>query len=838
MLWLTISCIFIVHYHNMRRNCCLLTLSLLLFSFLHAQYFKISGRITNTKLEPLALVTIQVKDFHTGTLTKEDGTYELRIEEGKYDIVVSMLGYKAQVLTLAITRDYIQNIILEEDEMKNLSEVIVRGKSKDKSEEIIRTVIRQKEQILAAAGAYSCNVYIKATQEDSSSKKRRKKISLTDTSHQKSKDEDLEQMAMAEISLRYDHETASRVKEERTGVIQRGNPESLFYLSLTEGDFNLYNNLLRAPVLSDVPFLSPVSYSGLVAYKYKMISIKQEGSRKIYTIGIKPKQLSNVTVEGEITIIDSAWAILASRFKLPGYHIPEYDLFEVSQQYSFVKNKAWMITRQHFTYASKSGKAKSSGETIVSYNGFELNKTFPKKYFGTEVSITTEEAYERDSSFWQKTRTEPLTTKEVRFINYKDSIYRVTHTIAYLDSMEKVINKVTWKKLLLFGQTIYNREKERTWHLPAITSLYDPFQFGGTRISASVFYLKTYKSKKNIDANASISYGFRNRDVNGSAGLNRMYNPFNRGFYQVEIEREFEYIFEGDAWINMLKRNNFYLNNSIGLGHGLELSNGLFLYSNFDLALRRSVAGYKTNDKVDSLFGDILDDNRAVAFEPYNATYGKLTLKYTPGQRYIREPKEKIILGSAWPTFYVTWRKGIPGLVKSKVNFDYLEFGMEQELKLGIMGVSKYNIKTGSFLNTKDLRLVDYQFQRRGDPLLFMNPNEAFQSLDSTFPVFKRFYQGHYVHEFNGAILNKIPLLKKMQLREMAGAGFLIAPEKKLRYAEVFAGIERVFKWPFSPLAKFKLGIYIIGSAANQFNNPLQIKIGITSWDKKRNKWI
>jgi len=39
-------------------------------------------------------------------------------------------------------------------------------------------------------------------------------------------------------------------------------------------------------------------------------------------------------------------------------------------------------------------------------------------------------------------------------------------------------------------------------------------------------------------------------------------------------------------------------------------------------------------------------------------------------------------------------------------------------------------------------------------------------------------------------------------------------------------------------LAKFKVGVYIIGSAANQFRNPVQLKIGITSWDKKRNKWI
>jgi hypothetical protein len=820
----------------MHRNYCLLSIAILLSPLLHAQFFTISGKVTNNKLEALALVSIQVKGLPVGAVTKEDGTYQFKLEEGTYEIAVTMVGFKPLVITLPVSKNYIQNFILEPDETKNLSEVIVRGKAKDRSEEIIRQVIRHKDGLLAAAGAYSCNVYIKSVQEDSSARRNKKgKKPLPDSLLLRNAD--LQKMAMAEVTLRYDHETDNRVKEERTGVVKRGDPASLFYLSLTEGNFNLYNNLLKIPALSDVPFLSPVSYSGLLAYKYKMVNIKQQGNRKIYTISIKPKQLSNVTVEGELTIIDSAWVILDANFTLPNYHIPEYDHFEVSQHYSFVNDSAWMITRQQFVYYAKSNKRKLSGQTVVSYNDFELNKSFPRKHFGVEVSATSQEAYDRDSLFWQRARTEPLTAKEIRFIHYRDSIHRVITSKPYLDSIDKRTNKFTWKKLLFTGQTIYTREKERTWHLPPVIALYQPLQFGGTRVSAGVFYNKRYKSKKTITLYTNLSYGFRNKDINGSIRFHRMYNPFNHGFYSIDLGRDFQYIYQGDAWINMIKRNNFYLNNSMAFRHGLEIANGLNLYTDLELALRRSVSHYKTNSKVDSLFGDILEDNQAIAFDPYNAVYGKIRLQYTPGQRYIREPKQKIILGSKWPTFYASWRKGLPRIMNSKVDFDYLEFGIEQEIKLGIAGVSKYNVKTGSFLTKRDLRLVDYQFQRRGDPLLFMNPHEAFQSLDSTFPVFNRFYQGHYVHEFNGAIINKIPFLKKLKLRELAGGGFLVAPERKLTYAEVFAGVERVFKWPFDPLAKIKIGIYVVGSAANQFRNPLQFKIGITSWDKVRNKW-
>lgn len=802
-----------------------------------SQMVKVHGKITDNKLEPLAFATVQVKELGFGTVSKENGEYELMVEEGKYDLVISMIGFKPQLLTVIARNGQVeQNIIMEPDDAANLSEVVVKTKVKDKAEEIIGNVIRHKEDIVAAAGAYSCRVYIRALQEDSLTRKKKGRQE-TVTSTQEQANDGLEKMAMAEILMHVDHESARRLKEQRIGVTKRGNVDGLFYLSSTEGDFNLYNNLINVPSLSQIPFLSPISYSGLIAYKFKTIRIEKVDGRKIYTISVKPRQLSNATIEGEITVADSSFVVLHSTFRLPPYHLPEYDFFQVEQSYQWVNNQAWMITRQQFTYYSKSNRQKKSGQTIAVYEDFELQKIFEKKYFGTEVSSTAEEAYEKDSLFWQKSRVEPLTKKEIRFIRYNDSLYHATHTESYLDSLDRKINHITWKKWLITGQSFHDHKKERSFYIPALPNLYQPFQFGGGRIGIRLAYEKKFKSKKNISIYNDLSYGIRNHDVNGSLRVYRLYNPFNRGYYGILLRREFDHFFEGDAWINMLKRSNVYLNNAVGVEHGLEIKNGLYLFTSADLAFRRSVIGYRTNAKVDTLLGEILTNNQPVHFEPYNALYGRLRVQYTPFQHFLREPKEKIILGSVWPTFYMSLRKGIPHVLKSKVDFDYLEFGIEQKIKMGLMGISNYTIKTGTFLNTKDLRMVDYQFQRQGDPLLFMNPQEAFQALDSTFPVFRRFYQGHYVHEFNGSLINHIPLLRKLELREIAGGGFLFAPERKLKYFETFAGIERVFKWPFDPLSKFKLGIYIVGSTANGANSLVQFKVGLTTWDKVRNKW-
>lgn len=799
---------------------------------LHAQSFKLSGKVTNNKLEPLAFVSLQIKEMQ-GTLTKEDGTYLLNLEPGQYNLIVTMIGYKTQVINIFLDKNLEQNIILEEEDKADLEDVVIRVKLKDRAEELIRNVIRNKDELTGAAGAYSARLYIKAVQQDSVSRK--KDRAKTDSAIFQTANADLQGMAMTEVVLNLDYENDNRLKEKRLGVQKLGEPNDLFYLSATDGNFSFYNNLVKVPSISPTPFLSPLSYSGLLAYRFKTLKIERKNGHKYYTIQVRPRQLSNATVEGEITIQDTAYAVVHTRLSFPAYHLPEYDFFEVDQDYGLVEGKAWMLTRQQFNYYSKSGRRKLSGQTEVVYTDYELNKTFPKNYFGTEVSATAQTAYEKDSTFWQTVRTVPLSEKEIRFIRVQDSVFRATHSQAYLDSIDKVNNTVTWKKLGLFGQTFFNRAKERTWVIPPLISLYEPLQFGGGRIHPSFYYFKRYETKKDISIYTDISYGIRNRDINGSFQLKRMYNPFNRGYYMIELNRDFDRIYEGDAIINQVQRSSFFLNNYIALVHGLEVTNGLFLYTEADYALRRSVSGYKTNSKIDSIFPG--GNNKPIAFDPYEGAYTKFTLKYTPKQRYIREPKEKVILGSKWPTFFITWRKGYPDVLGSETNFDYLEYGLEQQIGVGILGNFRYKFKTGSFISRKDLKLLDYSWQRRGDPYLFMNPDEAFQALDSTFAVFGRFYQGHFVHEFNGALINKIPLLKKLQLREIAGGGVLIVPERKLRYFELFAGVERVFKWPFNPLTKFKLGIYVVGSAANQFHNPIQFKVGLTTWDKRKNKW-
>ena len=810
----------------------LLSLSLIFTGSLvlhtQAQEYLLTGKVTNAKLEPLPYVSIRIKELQTGTTSDKDGNFTLQLEAGKYDLAITMLGYKTQVITVAITKAYQQNIIMEQEDGKMLGAVQVTGIKKDRAEEYVRNVIRNKEKIVAASQNYSCTVYIKATDENDFIKKKKTKDTATKVNNP------LAGMNMAEIYLKADYAYPDKIKEERTGVKIRGNRDGLFYLTTTDGDFNFYKNLVQLPALAKIPMLSPISYSGLVAYKYKTLNTRKENGRTIYTIKVTPTKLGNALVTGEMEIMDSAWILLSTHFEMPKFHLVEYDYFSVDQHYQWVNNKAWMPVRQEFTYLTKANKSKQSGRTIVLYSDYNIDTTFTKKHFNTELSTTTQQAYERDSSFWKTVRKEPLTEKEIHFIQYRDSVVRAHTTIAYQDSVEQYNNKVTLKKIFVDGIVKYNWRKERQMIFPTIPDFYQPLQFGGARIVTHFYMSKRYKNKKFITLNTELSYGLRNKDMQGDIGFSKLYNPFSRGTYYISVGRNFGQIFEGDAWINQIKRSNAYLKEGIEFSHAVELANGLVLRNRVELTGRKSVAGYKTNDKIDSLFGSALTNNQAVYFPSYNAFYNTIGLDFTPRQKYIREPKEKIILGSSWPTFSVSWRKGIKGFLNSDIDFDYLEFGLNQKLKMGLAGEADYSFISGSFLSRKDLRLVDYKFLRQGDPFLFSNPTKSFQALDSSFPIFKRFYEGHYLHQFHGAILNKIPLLKKLNLLEVAGGGILYAPERNLKYAELFFGIEKIIRfWR----ERYKIGGYVVGSVANQYKNPVQFKISIERFNRRKNSW-
>ncbi len=782
-----------------------------------AQHFEVKGKVTNSSLEPIAYVNVSVVENHTvGTSTNIQGEYSISLKNGSYVLVFSFVGYKSiKIPVIVDNHQIVQNAILEQEE-RQIEGALIKSKKGDKSEEIIKKVIANKHKY-SNPTPFVVNAYIKATREENTAKRKK------DTAAPPA------ELTMAEIYMTLNFSPPEKIKEERTGVDIRGDQDGLFFLTHTDGDFNWYKNLVEIPALSASPFLSPISNSGLFAYKYKMLGSYVEGDKKYYRIKVTPGIMGNALVSGELVIMDSAWCLISVKLNLPKYHMVEYDAFEVNQQY-ILKDSNYYLDKQEFNYVAKYGRTKNSGRTVVYYFDYRFNHQFKKKFFNNELSSTTQLAYERDSNFWSEIRKEPFTTEEIRFIRKSDSTKALRSQKKWQDSADAVLNKITFKKVFILGQYNYKRTKERYWGFKPLLYAYTPIYIAGPRINYWVSYERTFKSKKTIELFTRANYGLYNQDLKGTVSVGRLYNPFNRGYFSVSIGSDFGIINPNDAWIAIFRRSNFYVQDGGSIVHRVELINGLYLGNDFDFTRRRSIANYKFDQLADTT---IYGPNTPIDFDNYTALFSSISLSYTPFQKYIREPYQKLILGSKWPEFTVKYRKGL-NILGSKINFNFLEFQIAQEFKLGLAGISKYRITSGEFLSHKDLRLIDYKYQRRAGPIFFSNPLYSFQAIDSTYSTIKRYYEAHYFHRFNGALLNKIPIIKKLNLIECVGGGLLYTKERNMKYVEAFVGLEKVVRfWR----KRFKIGLFYVAAASNNYSYVPQFKFTIEGYDDRTNKF-
>jgi hypothetical protein len=184
--------------------------------------------------------------------------------------------------------------------------------------------------------------------------------------------------------------------------------------------------------------------------------------------------------------------------------------------------------------------------------------------------------------------------------------------------------------------------------------------------------------------------------------------------------------------------------------------------------------------------------------------------------------------------FYLSYEKGISGIFGSDVNHDYISAGIMQTFKIGTIGTTKYHVRTGKFLNTLRLFDADQKFHRQSDPIWFSNPLFSFQGLDSTLPTQRIYFEAHVVHHDNGSIINKIPFMKKLRIGLVFGGGMLYVPEYDWEHYEIFAGLERNFK--FSK-RRLRVGVYGVLSDGNQIPLTPEWKVSFAILNNRNLKW-
>ena len=94
-------------------------------TFLYAQQFNVTGRITDKKLnEPIIGASIKIKGTGNGTVTDLDGNFTLQASKGNV-LVISFIGYTTQEITIGSSPSPYHIQMSEDTQM--LDEIVVVG---------------------------------------------------------------------------------------------------------------------------------------------------------------------------------------------------------------------------------------------------------------------------------------------------------------------------------------------------------------------------------------------------------------------------------------------------------------------------------------------------------------------------------------------------------------------------------------------------------------------------------------------------------------------------------------------------------------------------------------
>ncbi len=808
----------------------------------HAQ--NISGRILDENNNAVPFANIFVRELDIGTSANAKGEYFLTIDPGVYHVAISSVGYESTQVELVVSDRPIKRDFIIRSSSVELNQIEIKVRRRDPAYEIIQRTIANREKNLSLINSYRANVYLKANEVIDRKKRKREQEPVEDDitskkddtispleAARKKEEARLQNINLLEMQVNINFQNPHKYKEERTAYKLYGTKDGLFVPVFSQTDFNFYHNLVHLKGIAEVPLISPISRTALLSYRYKLEQTLRENGQTVYKIRVTARKAGDATCNGILFINDSTWNINRIEVTIHKGALKFYDDFTIRQTYHQIDTGLWIPSRQEFDYQTKAGPKTFRGNTVLVYSDFVRDVAFPPKFFGNEVSVITQDAFDRDSSYWKRARPEPLTEDQKKMIGYRDSVDAVHKSKKYLDSMEAKFNKVTLGELIYSGVGFRRESKKSYLDLPPLLGFIGAEVVGGWRLGPYVSYGRRFKNERWFNSTVQASVGLKNMDWQGGARFRSLYNPYRLGWFGIDVGRQFQAINPFDAYLNQLRVSNYIVHDHIDLYHRKELFNGFYLRTDFNISDRRSIEDYHPS----WILNEVIDVDSAVRFQNYQAFISHLGLSYTPFQKFMREPNRKVVLGSKYPTLLFNHRKGWKNIVSSDIDFDYIDFGVDHTVQFGTLGNSRYTLVLGKFVNSNDLRYVDFRRFRQSDPYLYSDPMHSFQLLDTALNAKDWFFEAHYMHHFNGAMINNLPLIKKLKLRTVAGAGMMWIKESGYRHEEIFGGVERIFK--LGARRRLKIGFYGVLGQSNNDPPKADWKVSFDIIDTWKRNW-
>jgi hypothetical protein len=786
---------------------------------------KIQGTVFNAKGDLLPYATVTIKGTSIGASANNRAKFSFTVATGTYVIVCQHIGFTKQEKTVTVNgQDEEVSFVLNEQKL-DLKEVVIKAGGEDPAYAIIRQAIKKRNYYNKQVNAFECDLY---TKDIMKLRRLPKKIM-----GQKIPEEDRDAIGLDSTGqgIIYLSESIAKVHSKQPDKFKM---EVLSSRVSGSGDFGLtfptfisfYNNNVKIFMerLNPRGFVSPIADGALGFYKYKFLGSFFEDGKEINTIKVIPRRNYEPLFSGVIYITEGDWRIHSCDLVLTKTSQLEIlDTLQITQFHVPVSKEVWRVKNQLMHFNFKQFGIDAIGNFVNVYSSYSINPSFPKKYFDNVIVKYDTGVNKKPKEYWDTIRPVPLAPEEKKDYQVKDSMYLLQkdsiRSKRSVDSLNKKQGKI--KVLDLFWAGIdrkhYTKTNTTSWGVEGLIKGLEYNTVEGVVLNTDFYYDKYSKRlRSNFSIRPHVRYGFNNthlnawtdigfstRDAGGDKKIRRQnwllsggkrISQFNKESTVTPLNNTITTLFWGDNFMKIYE--NYFA--SVGVANRYE--NGLRFAVNalYEDRIPLSNTTKYTVFKSDSI--NITDNYpyekiKEYEFYRHQAFIVSVEISIKPGQKYIQFPRNKVAVGSTYPTFTLNYTKGIENIFGSDENFDKWKFTVNDTKNFKLAGELKYKIGVGGFLNNNKVFIQDYQHfngNRSGAASEYVNSFQlASYYANSTVADF--YAIAHLEHHFNGLLTNKIPLFKKLNWNMVAGSNAFYV-NRNTNYAEVFVGLENIFK--------------------------------------------
>ena len=789
----------------------LYTLLLCCFS----SFAQITGRITDTKQNPLSFVSVYLDKTVAGTISNDNGNYELNIKKtGDYSVVFQFLGYKTIKKSVSIASFPFQLNVILEDEKIILDEISISTKD-NPANKIIRSVINNKDKNTDKLANYTASFYSRGLSKIKDAPDKILGQGLGDFGGG---------LDSTRSGIIYLSETISEIayqkrpkkfKEKITASKRSGKDNGVSFNRAEDANFNFYDNNIQFAT----DLVSPISSNAFVYYRFKLEgTFYDKNGKLINKIKVIPKRKNDRVFNGYIYIVEDDWALYGVDVSVTGaqINIPALDTLTLKQDLNYSEeNDSWVLISQSIAFKVDFFGFKVDGKFSYVYSNYNFTPDFTKNTFSNEVLTFAKEATKKDSLYWNDIRPVPLTREEGKDYILKDSIKVVRKSKKYLDSVDVKRNKFNLLSPIT-GYTYSNSYKKWavSFNSPLGSLAYNTVK--GWNASTGVRYFKRLNDKgKWINTGVTLNYGISEKKIRPVFFLTKKWNNLERPRFSIsggittpQFNNRNPISSLNNTVYSLVRKENYLkiyeqtfgkieysqeVTNGFSMSGSLEYANRKPLFSNTDyVTLGRNIA-FQSNNPLDPT-------DFTAPFVQHNIASLNISVNIVFDQKYLSYPDRKFAIGnSKYPAVSINYRKNF-GASSSEFNSDLFTANVRQFVSLGNFGDFRYNVRSGIFLQQKDIPFMDY-LHANGNQVKLASSNKmtSFGLLNYyQFSTNDKYAEAHLEHNFKGFLLGKIPLINKLNFHLVTGAKGLFTGERK-PYAEYSIGLDNigVGKWRF-----------------------------------------